>query len=93
MKVTAARSLLLLGWLAGRGILGATTTTTSTRHLTLLPNPTPAQQQPQLLEEAFRKRRRHLNTVAAVASANVVINIFRPDAYISWEVRNEETII
>jgi hypothetical protein len=39
------------------------------------------------VEEAFRKRQRHLNSVAIVASVNVLINTFRPDPYISWEVR------
>jgi hypothetical protein len=39
------------------------------------------------VEEAFRKRQRHLNSVATVASVNVLINTFRPDPHISWEVR------
>jgi hypothetical protein len=62
--------LLLLGWL-GRGIMGATTTT-SVWHPTILPNPTPAQQQQQQqqqqksLEEAFGKRRHHLNYVVTI---------------------------
>jgi hypothetical protein len=38
-------------------------------------------------EESVQRRRRHLNLVAKVASANVVLNTLRSDPDIIWQVR------